>query len=104
MQMNIPWARTLTGGPDELPFTINTIDGQTYARSSECTRSAQLHGLSCPPCMGLELRVCELGETITTYKKGTRKILMTTVQLHLLAEERRIKITRWKHMVSTFIT
>jgi hypothetical protein len=31
MQMNIPWARTLTGGPDELPFTINTIDGQTYA-------------------------------------------------------------------------
>jgi hypothetical protein len=54
--------------------------------------------------MGLELRVCELGEAITTYKKGTRKILMTTVQLHLLAEEHCIDITRWKHMVSTFIT
>ena len=93
MQMNISWARMLMGGPNELPFTINTIDGQTYAQSSECIHSAQPCSLCCPPCMGLESKVCELGETITTYKKGTRKILMTTIQLHSLAEECHVEIT-----------
>jgi hypothetical protein len=31
MEMNIPWAQMANGSSDVLPFTINVIDGQTFA-------------------------------------------------------------------------
>ncbi|KAI6008633.1 hypothetical protein PISMIDRAFT_690710 [Pisolithus microcarpus 441] len=96
IQMNVPWSRTFVGGPDELPFTINVVDGQVFARSPDCTRITCSNGLACSPCMGLDAKVHDLGETIASYKTRTRRSLLTVYQLQSLIDERNHELNRWK--------
>lgn len=97
--MNIPWARTVPGTADELPFMINVIDGQVFARSRECTRIPQPDGVCCPSCAGLGPRVRDLGDTITSYKTRTRRTLLTAAQLYAVIDERNHELNQWKFKV-----
>ena len=99
MQMNIPWSHILPGGPDELPFIINLIDGQPYACSHECMQATQFDGLSCRACAGLAPKVLELGTTLMTYKARTRRSLLGVVQLHRVLDDRHAELNKWKFKV-----
>lgn len=99
IQMNIPWARTLSGASDELPFMINLVDGLCYARSPACIRVTHFNGSCCLPCAGLTVRVSELGTTIMTYKSRTRRSLLNVVQLHQVLDDRNSELNKWKFKV-----
>ncbi|KIK76637.1 hypothetical protein PAXRUDRAFT_28940 [Paxillus rubicundulus Ve08.2h10] len=96
MQTNIPWSRTLTGGPDELPFVINLIDSQSYAHSQDCARVTQFDGSCCPSCAGLNPKVSELRTMITMYKPRTRRSLLNITQLHQALDNRNAKLNKRK--------
>ena len=99
MEMNIPWSRTLSGGPNELLFIVNLINGQSYAHSHECTQVTQFNGLCCPFCAGLSPKVMELRTTIMTYKPRTQRALLNTVQLHQALDDRSTELNWWKFKV-----
>ena len=99
MQMNIPWACTVPGTADELSFMINVIDGQVFACSRKCTRILQPNGVCCPSCAGLGPRVCDLGDTITSYKTWTRHTLLMAAQLYAVIDECNHELNQWKFKV-----
>ena len=100
MQMHIPWFRTLAGGANEFPFTINLVDGQMLARSPECAGSLQPDGSSCPACAGLEQKLSELWTAIVSYKRHTWRVLLSTVQLYQALDDRNAELNNWKFKVS----
>ena len=99
MQMNIPWAHTVPGTANELPFMINVIDGQVFACSRECTHIPQPNGVCCPSCAGLGPRVHDLGDTITSYKTWTCHTLLMAAQLYAVIDEHNHELNQWKFKV-----
>ena len=99
MEMNIPWSQTLSGGPNELLFIVNLVNGQPYACSHECTQVTQFNGSCCQFCAGLSPKVMELQTMIMTYKPRTQRALLNTVQLHQALDDRSAELNQWKFKV-----
>ena len=96
IQVSLPWLRTLRGKQDELPYTLNILDNQAYARSPTCTRFVEDTNGSCSPCAALGPSVAELGKTILHYQPRTRRSLKNVRQLSQAIDERTKELEHWK--------
>ncbi|KAI6010797.1 hypothetical protein F5J12DRAFT_699670, partial [Pisolithus orientalis] len=50
----------------------------------------------CSPCAGLDIKIHDLGKTITSYKTCTQRSLLTIVQLQALIDEHNNELNQWK--------
>ncbi|KAG6380409.1 hypothetical protein JVT61DRAFT_8532 [Boletus reticuloceps] len=96
MQVTLPWLRTLHGKQDELPYTLNILDDQAYARSPNCTHFVEDTGDSCALCASLRPAVDDLGKTIQHYQPHTRRSLKNVHQLSQTIDDRAKELEHWK--------
>ena len=87
MQVSLPWLHTLHGKPDELPYMLNILDNQAYARSPDCTRFMMDPNNCCSPCATLVSTLTELGKSVKLYPPHTRHSLKNVLQLSQIIDE-----------------